>query len=104
MNLLTNYINKTGIAGAITDFCVTPNHVITVGLDRMLRVFEASGRRSLIKQIFLKQRLTSVACIEASIDDVWDDIPNVDTCVSDHDSDSFDSSKLEIHSGLKRKR
>ena len=71
----------------------------------MLRVFEASGSRALIHKVFLKQRLTSVACIDACIDDciddVWNDIPDVDV---DAPSDHSGSSHFPPVSGLKKRK
>lgn len=39
------------------------NVLITVGMDRYLRVFELEGDRKLLKKIYLKQRLTSITVL-----------------------------------------
>ncbi|KAJ3171915.1 WD repeat-containing protein 74 [Geranomyces variabilis] len=51
-----------GLAGAITDIALPQNTgtVVTVGLDRFVKVFELGGDRTLLSKTYLKGRLTSV--------------------------------------------
>lgn len=51
-----------GIAGAVSDIQFDGSNVATVGLDRHLRIYSWNSR-SLLKKVYLKQRLTSVLFI-----------------------------------------
>ncbi|KAI8918063.1 hypothetical protein BC831DRAFT_131309 [Entophlyctis helioformis] len=58
----------SGIAGAVTQtvYCTSHDYVISVGVDRKLRLFEGSGRHRMVKEIYLKQRLTALL-----VDEDW---------------------------------
>lgn len=71
-----------GISGAVGDIhvCSAADYIVTVGIDRQLRVFEASGKRRLVQivlyyfiQSYLKQRLTSLI-----VDEVWGSLQEID--------------------------
>ncbi|KAI8817358.1 uncharacterized protein EV422DRAFT_221645 [Fimicolochytrium jonesii] len=51
-----------GLAGAVTDVAIPAGAetVVSVGLDRLLRVFELEGGRKLVQKVYLKQRLCRV--------------------------------------------
>ncbi|KAJ3049911.1 WD repeat-containing protein 74 [Rhizophlyctis rosea] len=83
------------IAGAVTDIkvCEKQKHVVTVGMDRFLRIFELAGSRKVLKKVYLKQRMTSLLLDEDYVDeeavngdgekggeddDLWEQIPAVD--------------------------
>ncbi|KAJ3331656.1 WD repeat-containing protein 74 [Kappamyces sp. JEL0680] len=69
-----------GIAGAVTDLysCTLSPYLVTVSMDRKLRVFEEKGQRRLVKQVYLKQHLSTLLVAEEEEtvpdpdDDVWD--------------------------------
>jgi hypothetical protein len=44
-----------GIAGAVTDIYICQNSqlVVTVGVDRKLRIFELEGQRRLVKEVWI---------------------------------------------------
>lgn len=76
-----------GISGAVSQIysCVTKPLIVTCGADRILRVFESDGKRRLAKQVYLKQRLTSMIVDEAyndahdrSGEDIWKNMDLVD--------------------------
>ncbi|KAJ3132468.1 WD repeat-containing protein 74 [Physocladia obscura] len=64
-----------GFHGTITDMVCATEHnedgekglFITVGIDRMLRVYERDAKRRLLHQIYLKQRLHSVLVDETYV-------------------------------------
>ncbi|KAJ2993716.1 WD repeat-containing protein 74 [Globomyces sp. JEL0801] len=84
-----------GIAGAVSGVyaCQNSSHVISIGLDRHLRVYEGSAKRRLLQQTYLKQRLSALLVDEdwqpesnvvnegedaEADEDVWEGIPEVE--------------------------
>ncbi|KAI9592939.1 WD40-repeat-containing domain protein [Syncephalis fuscata] len=49
-----------GFSGAVTSMACTDKHLVTVALDRHLRIHETKGARKLLKKVYLKQRLSHV--------------------------------------------
>jgi hypothetical protein len=49
-----------GFTGAVTSLACTEDHLVTVSLDRHLRIHETKGARKLLKRVYLKQRLSHV--------------------------------------------
>lgn len=56
-----------GIAGMVVDLyaCKHNPYLVTVSLDRRLRVFEEKGQRRIVKDIYLKQQLVNVIVDES---------------------------------------
>ncbi|RKO86514.1 WD40-repeat-containing domain protein, partial [Blyttiomyces helicus] len=59
-----------GIAGAVTSLycCATEDKVVMVGLDRMLRIHEAAGKRRNLEKVYIKQR-TQALLVDESHED-----------------------------------
>lgn len=70
-----------GIAGEVTAVAALGDFVISAGLDRKLRIFEAKGERRLVKEVYLKQKLTSIVALDdepiENEDEEWEGIPEV---------------------------
>ncbi|KAJ3014401.1 WD repeat-containing protein 74 [Thoreauomyces humboldtii] len=85
-----------GLAGAVTSIAIPDgtDTVVTVGLDRFVKVFEMDGDRKLISKVYLKQRQTCVLADDpeaeagqdgtdegqdqpASDDEAWEDFDHV---------------------------
>jgi ribosome biogenesis protein NSA1 len=81
-----------GIAGAVTRVLYTKDTIITVGMDRYLRLFNHKTRKIASKH-YLKNRLTSVVVdpdyeIQVETEDIWKEIPTVHGSKGQSDSDS----------------
>ncbi|KAH6601824.1 hypothetical protein BASA61_001717 [Batrachochytrium salamandrivorans] len=59
-----------GIAGAVTQVvrCLDDDVVVSIGIDRKMRLFEGSGKRRITKEVYLKQRLSALL-----VDELWQD-------------------------------
>ncbi|KAJ3045550.1 WD repeat-containing protein 74 [Rhizophlyctis rosea] len=64
VDLKTGKTNGTykGLAGAVTSIHVYTKRqqVVTVGMDRFMRIYELGGARKVVKKVYLKQRLTTL--------------------------------------------
>ncbi|KAJ8325790.1 Ribosome biogenesis protein nsa1 (NOP7-associated protein 1) [Batrachochytrium dendrobatidis] len=80
-----------GIAGAVTQVvcCVDNDTVVTIGIDRKLRLFERSGKRRITKEVYLKQRLTAMVVDEYFRDE------------TETSNETNDGEKLEQRNGNK---
>jgi ribosome biogenesis protein NSA1 len=70
-----------GIAGTVVQVSAAKDQVITVGLDRHVRIYSAKEKHSEIKKLFMKHRLTCFVVDEEYTEEVepdeWKDIPQV---------------------------
>nr|CAG8455606.1 4172_t:CDS:2 [Entrophospora candida] len=79
-----------GFAGAVSSMEVDSKstYLVTVSLDRFLRVHEMSGKHNLLQKIYLKQHLTSVLVNdedeikkanndEKELEEIWNDMEEV---------------------------
>ena len=60
-----------GVSGAVSQVyrCIKSDHVVTIGVDRKLRIFEANNQRRIKKEVYLKQRLQCMAVTESDDED-----------------------------------
>ncbi|KAF9206639.1 WD repeat-containing protein 74 [Haplosporangium sp. Z 27] len=117
--VLGQYKGFTGVATALATF--TPfggesetTHLVSVALDRCLRVHEMSNTRKLLHKVYLKQRMTAIvvgefAPAEPVEDDEDGETPKRKSTADDGEADDEDDdiwesmSKLEDKKSKKRK-
>ncbi|KAJ3299747.1 WD repeat-containing protein 74 [Borealophlyctis nickersoniae] len=59
----------SNLSGAVTAIHVGKDTVVTVGLDRFLRIYERKGRKALTTKAYLKQRLTTLLVDEDYVEE-----------------------------------
>nr|KAJ3419060.1 WD repeat-containing protein 74 [Polyrhizophydium stewartii] len=85
-----------GIAGAVAQIhaCERSDVVISVGIDRKARLFEGTGKRRILREIYLKQRLSALL-----VDENW-----VDNSPDEQEEASGNDGSAESTTSVKRGR